>query len=115
MTFRGGAFQYGSTGLVLETNIGDATMTARARFFSLAPYTARPGLLTLRAGESTIEYGPMSGTKDGQTYTVPGPADADDAEPGRLDAVPVPRDRRSRCGCRGSRRSTGSRCAAATV
>jgi hypothetical protein len=73
MTFRGGAFQYGSTGLVLESNLGDAVLTARARFFSLAPYTARPGLLTLRAGESTIEYGPMSGTKDGRTYTVPGP------------------------------------------
>lgn len=73
MVFRGGAFQYGSTGLVLESNLGDATLTARARFFTLAPYTARTGLVTTRAGESTIEYGPMSGTKDGRTYTVPGP------------------------------------------
>lgn len=73
MVFRGGAFQYGSTGLVLESNLGDTTLTARARFFTLAPYTARTGLVTTRAGESTIEYGPMSGTKDGRTYTVPGP------------------------------------------
>jgi len=73
MTFRGGAFQYGSTGLVLESNIGDARLKARSRFFSLAPYTARAGTLTLRRGETTIEYGPMSGTKDGRTYTVPGP------------------------------------------
>ncbi len=82
MTFRGGAFQYGSTGLVLESNIGDATMTARARFFSLAPYSARPGLLVLRSGESTIEYGPMSGTKDGRTYTVPGPPTRTTPNPG---------------------------------
>jgi hypothetical protein len=82
MVFRSGAFQYGSTGLVLETQIGDATMTARARFFSLAPYTARPGLLTLRAGESTIEYGPMSGTKDGRTYTVAGPPTRTTGNPG---------------------------------
>ncbi len=73
MVFRDGAFQYGSTGLVLESNIGDAVLTARARFFSLAPYTARTGQLTTRAGESTIEYGPMSGTKDGRTHTVAGP------------------------------------------
>jgi hypothetical protein len=82
MTFRSGAFQYGSTGLVLETNLGDATMTARARFFTVAPYTARPGLLTIRAGESTVEYGPMSGTKDGRTYTVPGPPTRTTATPG---------------------------------
>ena len=82
MTFRGGAFQYGSTGLVLESNIGDATMTARARFFSLAPYSARPGLLVLSSGESTIEYGPMSGTKDGRTYTVPGPPTRTTPNPG---------------------------------
>jgi len=82
MTFRGGAFQYGSTGLVLESSIGDATLTARARFFTLAPYTARTGLLTFRAGESTIEYGPMSGTKDGRTYTVPGPPTRTTSTPG---------------------------------
>ena len=82
MTFRGGAFQYGSTGLVLESSIGDATLTARARFFTLAPYTARTGLLTFRAGESTIEYGQMSGTKDGSTYTVPGPPTRTTATPG---------------------------------
>jgi hypothetical protein len=73
MVFRDGAFQYGSTGLVLESSVGDATLTARARFFTLAPYSARRGLVTLRPGESTIEYGPMSGSKGGRTYTVPGP------------------------------------------
>jgi hypothetical protein len=73
MIFRDGAFQYGSTSLVFTQQIGDATMTARARFFSLQRYTARPGVLTTRRGESTIEFGPMSATKDGRTYTVPGP------------------------------------------
>jgi hypothetical protein len=81
MVFRAGAFQYGSTGLVLESNLGEAVLTARARFFTLAPYTARRGLMTLSRGESTIEYGPMSGSKGGRTYTVPGP-------PSRTTRVP---------------------------
>jgi hypothetical protein len=82
MTFRAGAFQYGSTGLVLTSNVGDATMTARARFFSLAPYTARPGVLVLRAGESTIEYGPMTASKGGRTYSVSGPPSRTTSLPG---------------------------------
>jgi hypothetical protein len=73
MVFRDGAFQYGSTSLVLKVNVGDAVATARARFFTLQPYTARVGLLTTRGGETTIEYGEMSATKDGRTYSVPGP------------------------------------------
>jgi hypothetical protein len=73
MHFRDGAFQYGSTHLVLQNTVGPMRMTARARFFSLAPYTARRGLMTLGRGETTIEYGPMSATKGGRTYTVPGP------------------------------------------
>ena len=47
MLFRDGLFQYGSTSLVLTQSIGDATMTARARFFTLQPYTARNGVLTM--------------------------------------------------------------------
>lgn len=82
MLFRDGAFQYGSTGLVLESTFGDVTLTARGRFFTLAAYTARPGVLTLRAGESTIEYGPMTGTKAGRSYTVPGPAPRTTRVPG---------------------------------
>jgi hypothetical protein len=73
MTFNRGAFQYGSTRMILESSIGDATLTARARFFSLAPYTARTGLLTTQPGESTIEYGRMTGSKGGRTYSVAGP------------------------------------------
>ena len=82
MLFRDGAFQYGSTQLVLRNTIGDAQMTARARFFSLAAYTARPGLLTLRPGSSTIEYGSMSASKGGRTYSVPGPAPKTTRTPG---------------------------------
>lgn len=82
MIFRDGAFQYGSTGLVLESNVGDARMTARARFFTLAPYTARTGLLTLRAGQTTIEYGPMSATAGGRSYTVAGPPNRTSSTPG---------------------------------
>jgi hypothetical protein len=81
MQFRDGMFQYGSTRLVLTVPVGDAVATASARFFSLARYTARNGALTTTRGESTIEYGPMSATKDGRTYTVPGP-------PSRTTAIP---------------------------
>ena len=82
MTFRGGAFQYGSTGLVLETNLGDATMTARARFFTLAPYTARAGLLTIAGGR--VDDRVRADERDeGRTHVHrPGPADADDLDPG---------------------------------
>lgn len=73
MIFRDGRFQYGSTSLVLKVNVGDAVATARARFFSLAPYTARNGSFTTRRGSTTIEYGEMTATKNGQTYTVSGP------------------------------------------
>ena len=113
MTFRDGAFQYGSTGLVLKSNLGDATMTARARFFSLRRTPRAPGLLVLRPGESTIEYGPMSGTKDGRTYTVPGPPTRTTPTPGGSTPFQC-RGRHLRCGCPGSRRSTGSRCTAAS-
>lgn len=73
MTFRNGNFQYGSTSLVFKIDLGDAVATARARFFTLQPYTARQGSFTTRGGESTIEYGEMTATKGGQTYSVPGP------------------------------------------
>jgi hypothetical protein len=74
MQFRNGTFQYGSTGIVIRNTIGDALMTASARFFTLARYTARPGALMLSRGTSTIEYGEMTATKGGRTYSVPGPA-----------------------------------------
>jgi hypothetical protein len=57
-------------------------LTARGRFFSLHAYTATRGALSLRSGESTIEYGPMTGTRDGRTYTVPGPAPTTRRVPG---------------------------------
>ena len=82
MLFRGGAFQYGSTSLVIRNTIGDAPLIARGRFFSLHAYTATRGSLALRPGESTIEYGPMTGSKDGRTYTVPGPAPRTTRVPG---------------------------------
>ena len=82
MQFRDGMFQYGSTSLVMKMDIGDAVATARARFFTLARYTARNGSLTTGRGQSTIEYGPMSATKDGRTVTVPGPPTRTTSVPG---------------------------------
>jgi hypothetical protein len=81
MQFRDGMFQYGTTSLVMTMPVGDAVATSRARFFTLQPYTARRGSFTTGRGESTIEYGPMSATKGGRTYTVPGP-------PSRTRSVP---------------------------
>ena len=82
MIFRDGAFQYGSTSLVFKIDLGDAVATARARFFTLQPYTARVGSFTTRGGESTIEYGEMTATKDGRTYSVPGPPTRTTRAPG---------------------------------
>ena len=73
MQFGGGTFQYGTTSMVIRSQIGDAQLTARARFFTLAPYTARRGVLTLGAGETTVEFDEFTGVKDGRAYTVPGP------------------------------------------
>jgi hypothetical protein len=75
MIFRDNAFRYGTTSMIVTMDLGDATLTAKARFFTLAPYgVPRPGALRLGRGSTTIEYGDFSGTKDGRTYTVPGPA-----------------------------------------
>lgn len=73
MTFHDGAFQYGSTHIELTNTFGDRRLIMRARFFTLAAYTARRGSFTTSAGESTTEYGKMTGIKDGKAYTVDGP------------------------------------------
>ena len=66
MIFRDGAFQYGSRRLVYTASFGDVTLIARGRFFTLAPYTARRGVLTTGAGEVTTEWGKLTGIKDGK-------------------------------------------------
>jgi len=73
MIFRDGAFQYGSTSLVLKIDMGDTVATAQARFFTLQRYTARTGSFTTTRGTSTIEYGKMTATTRGKTVTVNGP------------------------------------------
>ncbi|MGL6278320.1 MAG: hypothetical protein ACRC50_02035 [Gaiella sp.] len=82
MIFRDGAFQYGSRQLVYTATFGDVTMIARGQFFTLAPYTARPGVFTTGAGEVTTEWGKMTGIKDGKTYTVDGPPTSTRRTPG---------------------------------
>jgi hypothetical protein len=74
MTFRGNAFQYGTTSIVFTADLGDATLTAKGRFFTLAPFgVPRPGVLRLGRGSAHVEFGEFTGTKDGRTYSVPGP------------------------------------------
>jgi hypothetical protein len=84
MLFRDGAFQYGTRYLELTNTIGDVRFIARSRFFTLAGYTARRGSFTTRAGESTIEYGKMTGMKDGKVYTVDGPPSRTTRVPGGM-------------------------------
>lgn len=73
MIFRDGAFQYGSRQLVYTVSGGETTLIARGRFFTLAPYTASRGVFTTEDGESTTEWGKLTGIKRGKTYTVNGP------------------------------------------
>jgi hypothetical protein len=73
MQFRDGAYQYGTTGIVISNTIGDMRLTATGRFFSLHRYSATPGVLQLSNGERTTEWGKFTASKDGKTYTVDGP------------------------------------------
>lgn len=82
MIFRDGAFQYGSRRLVYTASFGDVTLIARGRFFTLARYTARRGVLTTGAGEVTTEWGKLTGIKDGKVYTVDGPPTSTRRTPG---------------------------------
>jgi hypothetical protein len=74
MQFHDGIYQYGTTGLVIHNTIGDARLTATGRFFSLHRYTATRGLLQLANGERTTTWSRFTATKDGKTFSVPGPA-----------------------------------------
>lgn len=82
MTFHDGAFQYGSTHLEIANTFGNRRLIMRARFFTLAAYTARRGSFTTSAGESTTEYGKMTGIKNGKAYTVDGPPTKTTGVPG---------------------------------
>jgi hypothetical protein len=73
MTFQRGLFQYGSRAIEITNTFGDTKAIARARFFTLARYTARTGQVTFGKGTSTIEYGKMTSIKGGVSYTVDGP------------------------------------------
>ena len=73
MQFRDGMYQYGTTGIVIANTIGDMRLVATGRFFSLHRYSATPGVLQLSNGQRTTEWGKFTATKEGKTYTVPGP------------------------------------------
>jgi hypothetical protein len=71
--------------MILESSIGDATLTARARFFSLAPYTAAaPGSSrpSRRVDDRVREDVGLEGRAHLQRRRA---ADQDDEDPGRLD------------------------------
>lgn len=82
MQFQDGTYQYGTTRLVIENTIGEARLIAVGRFFSLHRYTARPGALTLTAGQRHLEWGNFTAIKNGRSYSVPGPAPSTASVPG---------------------------------
>ena len=74
MAFGRGRMTYGSTVFVLRGDLGGQQFTAEASFLTEAPYRTRAGKIVNGRGTSEISYGEMTATKDGQTYSVPGPA-----------------------------------------
>ena len=90
MTFRGGAFQYGSTGLVLESSIGDVDDDRAGAVLQSGAVrrAAGPPRSPLRRVDDRVRADERD---EGWAHLYgPGPPDQDDAEPGRLDALPVP-------------------------
>lgn len=81
-SFRNGRMVYGSTLFILEGSVGDGqSLTAEASWINESSYRTRNGRIITGPVTSEIAYGEMTGTKDGRTYTVPGP-------PGRTQTLP---------------------------
>ncbi len=81
-TFGGGRMRYGSTLFIIEGNVGaNQSMKAEASWINESSYRTRNGKIVTGPVTSEVSYGEMSGTKDGETFTVPGP-------PGRTETLP---------------------------
>jgi hypothetical protein len=70
---REGTMRYGSTHFVVKVDGGALVMTGTASFVFEAGWSTSRGKLVLGRGESELFISKFTATKDGRTYTVPGP------------------------------------------
>jgi hypothetical protein len=70
---REGTMRYGSTHFVVRVDGGALVMTGTANFVFEASWSTSRGKLVLGRGASELFISKFSATKDGKTFTVPGP------------------------------------------
>ena len=70
---REGTMRYGTTHMVVKADGGALVMRGTATFIFEASWSTSRGKLVLGRGESELFISKFSATKNGQTYTVPGP------------------------------------------
>ena len=70
---RRGRALYGSTHFVVQVSGGDMVLKGTATFHFEAPWATREGKIVLGAGRSELVISKFTATKDGRTFTVPGP------------------------------------------
>ena len=70
---REGTMRYGTTHMVVKADGGALVMRGTATFIFEASWSTSRGKLVLGRGESELFISKFSATKNGQTFTVPGP------------------------------------------
>lgn len=81
-SFNGGRMTYGSTLFILEGSLGDAqSLKAEAMWLNESTYRTRGGKIITGPVSSEISFGDLTGTKNGEAFTVPGP-------PARTETLP---------------------------
>ncbi|MBK9740739.1 MAG: hypothetical protein IPO93_14855 [Actinobacteria bacterium] len=82
-SFRDGRMIYGSTLFILEGTLGAGqSIKAEASWINESSYRTRGGKIVTGLVSSEISYGDLTGTKDGETFSVPGPAGRSETLPG---------------------------------
>lgn len=70
---RTGTMRYGSTHFVVRIDGGNLVMTGTATFIFEADWSTARNRLVLGRGQSELFISKFTATKDGRTFTVPGP------------------------------------------
>jgi hypothetical protein len=82
-SFRNGRMIYGSTLFILEGALGPAkSLKAEASWINESTYRTRGGKIITGPVSSELSYGDFTGTKDGETFSVPGPPGTTETLPG---------------------------------
>ena len=79
---RRGKAVYGSTHFVVRVDGGDLVMKGTATFHFEADWSTANGKIVLGRGRSELVISKFQATKDGRTFTVPGPAPTIKRTPG---------------------------------